>query len=73
MPHSRSMPSITARCHELRIHDERATWRVIYRVDSDAIVICEVFSKKTAATPAAVVRTCQRRLREYDAAGGGGR
>jgi phage-related protein len=71
MPHSRPMPSIGARCHELRINDEQATWRVIYRIDPDAIVLCEVFSKKTTATPPAVVRACQKRLREYDAATGG--
>ena len=71
MPHSRPMPSIGARCHELRINDEQATWRIIYRIDLDAIVICEVFSKKTTATPPAVVRSCQRRLREYDAFDGG--
>src|SRR3990170_3370255 len=47
MPHSRPMPAIGARCHELRVVDERETWRIIYRVDADAIVIVEVFAKKT--------------------------
>jgi phage-related protein len=47
MPHSRPMPSIGSRCHELRINDERTSWRIIYRIDSDAIVILEVFSKKS--------------------------
>lgn len=42
MPHSRSMPSIGKRCHELRIRDERVTCRVFYRVDSDAILIVYV-------------------------------
>ena len=46
MPHSRPMPSIGKRCHELRIDDENATWRIVYRTDSDAIVILEVFEKK---------------------------
>lgn len=36
------MPSIGARCHELRINDETGTFRIIYRVDSDAIVIVDV-------------------------------
>ena len=45
LPHSRPMPSIGARCHELRINDEQKTWRIIYRIDSDAIVIVEVFTK----------------------------
>ena len=66
LPHSRPMPSIGRRCHELRIVDERATWRIVYRVDADAVVITEVFSKKTAATPKRVIEACKRRLRDYD-------
>lgn len=68
MPHSRPMPIVGLRCHELRIPDETATWRIMYRVDSDAIVIAEVFSKKTQATPHQVIETCRRRLRAYDEA-----
>jgi phage-related protein len=66
MPHSRPLPAIGRRCHELRIQDTDATWRIIYRVDRDAVVIVEVFSKKTTATPREVIETCRRRLREYD-------
>ncbi len=66
MPHSRPMPSIGARCHELRIVDDDVTWRMIYRVDPDAIVIVEVFVKKTARTPKHVMDVCIGRLREYD-------
>jgi phage-related protein len=66
MPHSRPLPGLGARCHELRVPDERATWRVIYRVDVDAIVILEVFAKRTAQTPKAVLDVCRRRLKEYD-------
>jgi phage-related protein len=55
MPHSRPMPTIGARCHELRIVDESTMWRVVYRIDNDAIVILEVFAKKTAKTPTAVI------------------
>ncbi len=67
LPHVRPMPSIGARCYELRINDANQTWRILYRVDSDAIVILEVFNKKTRATPKSVVQTCQQRLKEYDA------
>jgi len=67
MPHSRPMPSIGPRCHELRIVDERVDWRIVYRVDSDAIVIVEVFEKKTRKTPQSVIDVCRRRLVEYDA------
>ncbi len=66
MSHSRTMPSIGLRCHELRIQDQTKTWRIIYRVDSDAIVIAEVFAKTTQATPKHVLVTSQRRLRLYD-------
>jgi phage-related protein len=60
------MPSIGPRCHELRIQDDDSTWRLIYRIDTDALVIAEVFSKKTRATPEAVVEACRQRLRRYD-------
>ena len=66
LPHSRPMPAIGARCHELRIVDEGASWRIVYRIDADAIVILEVFSKKTPATPQSVINACKARLREYD-------
>ena len=60
------MPDIGTRCHELRIPDEDKTWRIVYRIDPDAIVIAEVFEKKTRTTPRRVIDTCRRRLREYD-------
>ena len=65
-PHSRPMPVVGPRCHELRVRDVGADWRIVYRADPDAIVILEVFSKKTGATPKAVIETCIRRLRGYD-------
>jgi phage-related protein len=66
MPHSRPMPTIGRRCHELRVNDVGGTWRLIYRIDADAIVILDVFAKKTPKTPEWVIRNCQRRLKEYD-------
>ena len=66
LPQSRPMPTIGRRCHELRIQDESATWRIIYRVDRDGIVIADVFAKKTQRTPAAVIEKCQARLKTYD-------
>ena len=66
MPHSHSMPVIGERCHELRVVDADATWRFIYRIDSDAIVIMDVFSKKTRTTPKSVIDRSRKRLREYD-------
>ncbi len=66
LPHSRPMPTIGRRCHELRIVDEDATWRIVYRTDDDAIVIAEVFAKKTRTTSKGVIDICKRRLKEYD-------
>jgi len=66
LPHSRTMPSIGSRCHELRVMDRDDAWRIIYRVDPDAIVIVEVFSKKSQKTPMSVIERCRGRLRRYD-------
>ena len=66
LPHSRPMPLIGARCHELRINDETKTWRIVYRIDRDAIVILEVFEKKTHKIAQEVIENCRRRIRLYD-------
>jgi phage-related protein len=66
LPHSRPMPGIGPRCHELRVVDVDRTWRIVYRADTDAVVIAEVFQKTTRQTPQHVIETCQRRLRRYD-------
>ena len=55
MPDSRPMPAIGKRCHELRI----------YFIDEDAIIILEVFAKKTKKTPKDVIDLCKRRLARY--------
>src|SRR5450759_509748 len=39
LPAYRPMPMIGRRCHEWRIRDAGHTWRVIYRLDEDAVVI----------------------------------
>jgi phage-related protein len=41
LPQSRPMPVIGPRCHELRIQDVALIWRIVYRVDPDAVVIAE--------------------------------
>ena len=66
MPQSRPMPTIGRRCHELRITDDNVIWRIVYRTDEDAIVILEVFEKKTNQTPKSVIDICKNRLRDYD-------
>jgi len=71
LPWSRPMPSIGTRCHELRVIDSSKAWRIIYRVDSDAVVILEVFAKKTKATPRRVIGICKKRLSHYESLQGG--
>lgn len=66
MPQSRPMSSIASGCHELRINDQGLTWRLMYRIDCDAILILAVFAKKTEKTPDEIIRTCRKRLSEYD-------
>ncbi|MCL4555024.1 MAG: type II toxin-antitoxin system RelE/ParE family toxin [Actinobacteria bacterium] len=66
LPMSRPLPSIGRRCHELRITDGDSTWRIMYRIDTDAIVIGEVFQKKTEGTPRSVIDACRRRFHQYD-------
>ena len=68
MPHSRPMPEIGRQCHEFRVTDADMSWRVIYRIDADAIIVVSVFSKKTTTTPTSVMQTCRKRLAEYDQA-----
>lgn len=65
LPHSRPMPTVGVQCHELRINDGDHAWRIIYHVEPDAVVILEVFSKKTAATPQQTLVTCRKRLAAF--------
>lgn len=60
------MNDIGAHVHELRVNDTNQTWRVIYRIDDDAIVVVEIFSKKTPETPPEVINLSQNRLKAYD-------
>ena len=69
--HSRPMHGIGARVHELRVNDRGKAWRIVYRVDEDAIIIVEVFSKKSRATTKRVIETCKERLSRYDQIVGG--
>jgi phage-related protein len=59
------MPSVARGSHELRINDEQKTWRIMCAVETDAIVILEVFAKRTEKTPTTVVDLCRERLKRY--------
>jgi phage-related protein len=65
LPASRPMPSIGPSCHELRVNDGGVTWRILYSIQKDAVVILEVFRKKTRTTPNEVVDVARKRLRAY--------
>ena len=65
MPVSRPMPAIGKNCHELRISDKEKIWRIVYYLDEDAIIILEVFVKKSQKTPPEVIEMCKKRLSLY--------
>ena len=65
------MAHLRAACHELRIKNARNDWRIVYRVDADAVVIADIFAKATRKTPDRIIADCSR-LRMYDEATQGG-
>ncbi|MBW1836740.1 MAG: type II toxin-antitoxin system RelE/ParE family toxin [Deltaproteobacteria bacterium] len=67
LPQSRPMPTIGTRCHELRINDENLTWRIIYRLYTDAILTLEIFEKKTSKTPKSIIGVYKQRIKRYEA------
>ena len=67
MPQARAMPAVGRRCYELRIRDEDQSWRIMLRIDDDAVVLLEVFGKKTGKTPKKVINACRERLKRYNA------
>ncbi len=56
MPQSRPMPAVGKACHELRIVDDSATWRVIYHLHVEAVVVLHVFAKTTQQTLQEAIR-----------------
>ncbi len=68
MPRAEPLRIVGPRCGALRIRDGTHHWRIIYRLDSDAVLIVEVYSKKTRAVPQEVIDRCRKRLKDYDKA-----
>ena len=68
MPDLRVMPSIGERCCELRIPDGDKTWRIICRIDENAILILSIFPKKTRTTPKKEIDLARSRLKIYEKA-----
>ena len=60
MPRSGPMPAMGERCHELRTVDINRAGRIICRVDPDAIVIADAFSKKSRTAPISVTGPAQK-------------
>ena len=68
MPQAEPLPDVGSRCGALRVRDSGHNWRIMYRIDADAVLILEVYPKKTRKIPDEVIERCQQRLRQYDAA-----
>jgi phage-related protein len=68
MPQAEPLPNVGARCGALRVRDAEHNWRIMYRADSDAILILEVYPKKTRKIPDEVIKRCKDRLNRYDEA-----
>jgi phage-related protein len=68
LPQAERLPDVGPRCGALRVRDAEHNWRIMHRVDADAVLILEVYAKKTRKLPDEVIQRCKQRLRQYDAA-----
>ena len=68
MPLAEPLPDVGTRCGALRVRDAGHNWRIMYRIDADAVLILDVYPKKTRTIPDEVIRRCKDRLKRYDAA-----
>jgi len=67
MPLAEPLPDIGTRCGALRVRDAEHNWRIVYRIDADAVLILDVYPKKTQKIPNEVIRRCKDRAKRYDA------
>jgi len=67
MPQAELLPIVGRRCGALRVPDAGHNWRIMYRVDPDAVLVVDVYSKKTRKIPDEVLERCKQRLKQYDA------
>lgn len=68
MPQVESLPDVGRRCGALRVRDAGHNWRIMDRIDPDAVLILEIYAKKTPKIPGTVIERCQDRLKRYDEA-----
>ena len=61
-------PHVAARCGGglFLPREEYKSWRVFYRIDSDAIVIADVEEKRSQQTPRRTLERIKARLQSYD-------
>ena len=71
MPHCRSLKAAGRSCYELRVRDAGVNWRLVFRVDHDAVVVAGLFTKTSRAATDRLIEKSRRRLAEYDAAAKG--
>lgn len=64
MPQSKPLPEVGPRCGALRVRDAGHQWRIMYRIDPDAVLVLEVYAKKTREIPKAIIDRCKRRLKD---------
>jgi phage-related protein len=68
MPLAEPLPDVGTRCGAIRVRDAEHNWRVVYRIDADAVLILDVYPKKTRKIPDEVLHRCKDRTKRYDAA-----
>ena len=66
MPQAEPLPDVGRRCGALRIRDAEHNWRIMYRIDSDAVLVLDVYPKKTRKIPDEVIERCKKQLKQYD-------
>lgn len=66
MPQVEPLPIVGPRCGALRIRDQEHNWRILYRLDADAVLVLDDYAKKTRTIPQEVLDCCKSRLRAYD-------
>jgi phage-related protein len=71
MPHCRPMRAAGKSCYELRVRDAGFNWRLVFRVDDDAIVIAGLFRKTSRSSTDRLIEVSRRRFSRYDAAAKG--
>ncbi len=67
MPFALPLPSVGPRCLELRIRDARHLWRIVCRIDADAIVVANIFAKTGKPMQQREFVKAAQALKDYDA------